>query len=357
MFPLLPLSILALATATHAHMEMSWPAPFRSKFNPHASPGKVDYSMTAPLKAGGADFPCKGYHSDMQDAAGVGAPVVTWKAGSPYNFTVVGGAPHNGGSCQAALSYDKGATFKVIHSYIGDCPLMNTGNFNFAVPSDANPGPAIFAWSWLNQVGNREYYMNCASVNIAGAAGGAAAPPPKVSFASRPNLFVANLGNGCTTVEGKDTVFPNPGPDVTSKSSKVDNSGSIVGNCEPAKSNPRARSESDPRLFVASGEQISVIPVATAGTRVPMPTAAPAQPAPPTTTGMAPGSMKVSADGECGGPQTCLGSTYGNCCSQFGFCGDSDTHCGYGCMEGYGTCGSNGTALKLRLRGPHFRYL
>jgi hypothetical protein len=113
------LAALALASATNAHMEMSFPPPLRSKYNTHVSSGKQDYSMTSPL-SGAAQYPCKGYQTDMADASGAGASVVTWAPGANVNFTIVGGATHGGGSCQAALSYDQGKSFTVIHSYLGN---------------------------------------------------------------------------------------------------------------------------------------------------------------------------------------------------------------------------------------------
>jgi hypothetical protein len=41
-------------------MEMSWPYPFRSKYNPDNNYTDIDYSMTSPLLADGSNFPCKG---------------------------------------------------------------------------------------------------------------------------------------------------------------------------------------------------------------------------------------------------------------------------------------------------------
>lgn len=52
--------------------------------------------------------------------------------------------------------------------------------------------------------------------------------------------------------------------------------------------------------------------------------------------------MPVSTDGTCGGDQgfTCLGSASGNCCSRWGFCGDSDLNCLsiVGCQPDFGEC-------------------
>lgn len=51
----------------------------------------------------------------------------------------------------------------------------------------------------------------------------------------------------------------------------------------------------------------------------------------------------ISSDGKCGSTdpnsQICVGSTYGSCCSQKGWCGDSTDYCGTGCQSDFGTCG------------------
>lgn len=73
-------------------------------------------------------------------------------------IAIAGGAPHNGGSCQASLSEDGGKTFRVIKSYEGNCPVAGT-EYTFNVPMDAKDGTALFAWTWFNKVGNREMYV------------------------------------------------------------------------------------------------------------------------------------------------------------------------------------------------------
>ncbi|KAM7198457.1 hypothetical protein V8F33_004963 [Rhypophila sp. PSN 637] len=62
--------------------------------------------------------------------------------------------------------------------------------------------------------------------------------------------------------------------------------------------------------------------------------------APPTPTVVIPPGFRTSTDGSCGPGITCLGSTYGRCCSQFGWCGDGDQFCPYivGCQTEYGYC-------------------
>ncbi|GKT99665.1 spore coat protein sp96 precursor [Fusarium langsethiae] len=213
---------LGLAGLVQAHMEMISPAPFKSKENPHAG-SDVDYSMTAPLEASGGNFPCKGYHSLFGTEQG--ASVADWEAGSQQTMKITGGANHGGGSCQASLSFDKGESWQVIHSFIGNCPTAGTSSFDFKVPSDAPSGEAIFAWSWFNQIGNREMYMNCAAVTIKGGSKRASA------MSNRPAMFVANVGNGCTTEESSDLEFPDPGPDVSNDSQKT---AGPVGTCAKA---------------------------------------------------------------------------------------------------------------------------
>ncbi|KAL2753486.1 hypothetical protein ACRALDRAFT_1072041 [Sodiomyces alcalophilus JCM 7366] len=220
-------ALFGLATMAQAHMEMIWPPPFRSKHNPHST--DIDYSMTSPLEADGSNFPCKGYHSLIDTAQG--KPVAQWQPGQSYNFTIGGTANHRGGSCQASLSYDGGKTWTVIHSYIGNCPLTPT--WDFVLPVDTPTGDALFAWSWFNKVGNREMYMNCAHVTIGDGGDRSAASKSAVSDAAsfvskRPAMFVANVANGCSTLEGTDLEFPEPGPEVTENSS---NTAGPAGGC------------------------------------------------------------------------------------------------------------------------------
>lgn len=206
-------AVLGLAAVVNGHMEMISPFPFRSKYNPAVTADDRDYSMTSPLNKTGIDFPCKGYHNLL--GTPLGASAATWAPGGSYSFTVTGNANHDGGSCQASLSYDKGKTFKVIHSYIGACPpAKGDSSYQFTVPTDAPAGEALFAWTWFNLRGNREMYMNCAAVTIGAGKKRDASTP----FSSRPDIFVANVANGVCTYEGKDVQLPNPGPDVDYKS-------------------------------------------------------------------------------------------------------------------------------------------
>ena len=123
-------------------------------------------------------------------------------------------AAHNGGSCQVSLSFDGGATFKVIKSFIGNCVRSVGGNvfdanqvYDFTIPADTRAGPVLLSWSWFNQSGNREMYQNCVSATVAGSG--------TSTLDGNPDMFVANVANGCATSEGTDVEFPNPGADVS----------------------------------------------------------------------------------------------------------------------------------------------
>ena len=77
------------------------------------------------------------------------------------HLSLEGSAIHEGGSCQLSISEDEGETFKVIKSFIGNCP-SSTGpvTLDVDIPKDVKDGDVVFAWTWNNRVGNREFYMN-----------------------------------------------------------------------------------------------------------------------------------------------------------------------------------------------------
>lgn len=216
--------LLGLLGFCGAHMQMKYPAPFRSKFNSHAG-YDIDYDMTAPLRSDGSDFPCKGYVQFLGTPEG--APVARWVPGQTYNMLITGGATHRGGSCQASVSFDRGSSWKVLHSYIGNCPFANDASYDFTLPSETPDGEMLFAWTWFNNMGNREMYMNCASIIVEG--DGEQKRNKVDPLGNRPPMFIANVGNGICTFEGKDVEFPEPGTNVTKDSQNTHRPGE--GDC------------------------------------------------------------------------------------------------------------------------------
>jgi hypothetical protein len=153
-------------------------------------------------------------------------------------FDLGGGANtavHGGGSCQISITYETDPTkqkdpsnWKVIYSILGGCPSDTVGNLNtaiacttenqadcvnaftFEIPAGVKTGHAIMAWTWFNNVGNREIYMNCINTELTGDGS---------EMDSFPAMFVANLASidKCPTTESMNVAFPNPGKYVTTK--------------------------------------------------------------------------------------------------------------------------------------------
>ncbi|KAJ9069640.1 hypothetical protein DSO57_1016451 [Entomophthora muscae] len=165
LFFLLPVSLVL------AHMEMTNPAPRRSKH--HKGYKDIDYDMTSPL-GGRFKFPCRGFaEGPVKDK---------YTAGQEIDVKIAGGATHGGGHCQFALSFN-GKVFVTIHTVFGKCPQPER-NFSVKIPKNFPSGKAVFAWVWNNRAGNRELYMNCADIEISGGSG--------TSYTS-PELLIANF--------------------------------------------------------------------------------------------------------------------------------------------------------------------
>ncbi|ORX91443.1 hypothetical protein K493DRAFT_304060 [Basidiobolus meristosporus CBS 931.73] len=169
-------------------MAMVEPAPRRSEFNPYfRQSNDVDYDITSPLDSQ-RPYPCQGAPSSR--------PIATYQAGRTIPVRVGGDAPHDGGHCQFALSYDGGRTFVVIQTVLDTC-LLNRNQFSVPLPVDTPSGTrVIFAWTWINKTGDRQYYMNCADININGKKSGGKITGPR--------LLVANYGNYPTIPEWPD---------------------------------------------------------------------------------------------------------------------------------------------------------
>ncbi|KAJ5104615.1 CAZyme family AA11 [Penicillium alfredii] len=202
------------ASLVNAHMKMSHPVPY-----------SADSLNNSPLAADGSDFPCKLRSNAFQ------APTQENKMaiGESQKLTFEGSATHGGGSCQVSLTTDKEPTkkseWKVIKSYEGGCPANVEGNmgggetatdpttFNFTIPSGIEAGKYTLAWTWFNRIGNREMYMNCAPITVTGGSSKRSEEEVEKRDTKFPPMFVANV-NGCTTKEGVDIRFPQPGDDV-----------------------------------------------------------------------------------------------------------------------------------------------
>lgn len=207
-------AVCSLAAVANAHMFLASPVRFTS---PAATNGPIT----------SANFPCQAtsgttYSGTTTDMA----------LGSDQPLEFEGQSVHGGGSCQVSITYDESptssSTWKVITSIEGGCVARDTvGNlgsdtsataadpytYNFTVPDNIPTGKAVLAWTWFNKVGNREMYMQCASIELTGTSG------DQTNYDSLPDMFKANLddeADSCHTQADSDVQFPNPG-DVVQK--------------------------------------------------------------------------------------------------------------------------------------------
>ncbi|CAG8900834.1 unnamed protein product [Penicillium nalgiovense] len=195
-----------LATTVSAHIQMSKPYPIRSPLNKDAK-GQKDYSYTNPLSTSGSDYPCKGYADDDFEA------VATWQPGSSQEIQLEGSAVHGGGSCQLALTYDKGKTFKVIQSMEGDCPIDKKYEFEVPRTHQVAPKPMV------DEKNTKKEHSNKSNNQTPNNKPSSHTTNAKSSFDSLPDLFLANIDQAgkCVTIEGEPVHFPKPGPKLIGK--------------------------------------------------------------------------------------------------------------------------------------------
>ncbi|KAL8712683.1 MAG: hypothetical protein Q9220_003215 [cf. Caloplaca sp. 1 TL-2023] len=261
-------------------------------------PYGADHINSNPLLADGSDFPCKQRDNVYKLIKQNIMPV-----GQNQTLSFRGQATHGGGTCQISLTTDKQPTknsvWKVINTIEGGCPSTNPGNigddptgygadkFQFAIPQIVPSGDYTLAWTWFNKIGNREMYMNCAPITVTGSStkhkhrrhGAATRARSSIrrrasAMASLPNMFVANIGNGCSTAES-GTVLAMPQQNLGSIVQHIgsDKLTPPVGSCAqgqaavPAPARPDAGSAS-----TSVAPSVAVLPSAV----VPTPSSTPA---------------------------------------------------------------------------------
>ncbi|KAF5018897.1 hypothetical protein F66182_9116 [Fusarium sp. NRRL 66182] len=217
-------STLALA-ALHAsaHVIMIEPHPYNLDTEP--------LYQTWPLSAD-LPFPCQGRFQHAEEITEV-------TAGTTQTVKFWGSAVHGGGSCQFSVGYGETPPkdpkdWHTIYSIIGGCPAEAEGNiptdskdphgrengpqcgndkdkecarqFDIPIPKDMKNGPAVFAWTWFNKIGNREMYMVCAPIQVVGG-------KDDSSFVDGlPAIFRANIPGECTIGPSGNVIgFPEPG--------------------------------------------------------------------------------------------------------------------------------------------------
>ncbi|KAK8111888.1 uncharacterized protein PG998_008345 [Apiospora kogelbergensis] len=318
-----------LFAVSNAHMLLSEPKPFVAANAGHAKD---------PLSAG--QFPCQ--HSMGQ--AFTTTSTNDYALGSKQTLKWIGTAVHGGGSCQISISYDTSPTpdsvWKVIHSIEGGCPargqaanLPDVGDvpapdtYDYKIPENIPAGKATISVSWLNRIGNREFYMYCGAVELTGTGG------DKANYDALPDIYVANVPgvNTCKTPEvTNDWKFPNPGLSVENNIDKYawkgtplptgcgkhsgaagSGSGSGPGSSYPSASAPASKPSASPSIpggaFLTKQPDAKPTQAPSAAPVAPAPSSAPAAPAP----GSGSGSGSAGAQtGKCTeGQWNCVGGT------------------------------------------------
>ncbi|KAF8947950.1 hypothetical protein BGZ47_007218 [Haplosporangium gracile] len=196
---ILLISILQLAALiAHAHVDLTTPcARYSSALGCPSPPAgqSIDYNTNAPISSGGINTQPLCKHSVPY------AKRTIYKAGESISTEYGIGSAHGGGHCQWALSYDREKTWVVIQTEIRIC-LQGavTGQavkIPVTIPQDAPSGDVTFMWLWVNAIGVRELYSNCADIRVEGRDGGSV------------NGFEPLLANYNTTY-GIIPEFPNP---------------------------------------------------------------------------------------------------------------------------------------------------
>lgn len=157
MFLLQLITLSVLTQGVMGHIFMQSPPSRRNKYsNYYLSSGNVDYNIMAPLNTPGYVFPCKGFPK--------GPSTATFTSRS-IPIVLEGTATHEGGHCQFGITYD-GNTFLVLETIRSNC-LLNGLSFTLNLPQNIPDGEVTLFWSWVNKIGNREYYMECADITLA----------------------------------------------------------------------------------------------------------------------------------------------------------------------------------------------
>ncbi|PIA19652.1 hypothetical protein COEREDRAFT_36584, partial [Coemansia reversa NRRL 1564] len=185
--------LIHLLVIVNGHITMTSPCPRYSKVGKNCpalpSGESIDYDLRSPI--GTADNINLPFCHHKKPWA---SPAAKWTAGQSVTVTFEpDGKAHKGGNCQFSISYDGGKTYVVLYERLKHCffkgpsdtSVPEVTSYTFKLPKDLPASDkAIFAWTWSNASGNREFYMNCADVSISGTS---------KSFTAR-NITVVNYG-------------------------------------------------------------------------------------------------------------------------------------------------------------------
>lgn len=179
-----------------------------------------------------------------------------------------------------------------------------TDKFQFSIPQQVPTGDYTLAWTWFNKIGNREMYMNCAPITVTGSSSthklkrsavhhrhGVSKRQHETSMiqkradalASLPNMFLANIGNGCNTApSGTTLAIPQQNLGTSVDHHAPDELVPPVGSCGGAAA-AAARPQGNTSPAPASSMKPQAPPPAPSSQPAPVsiPTVQPNQPPPP----------------------------------------------------------------------------
>lgn len=151
-------SILSFSSVCNSHIFMNTPPSRHNLYSEYyVSNNLVNYNLRSPLNVDPDffTFPCKGF--------AMGPPTYSFYNNN-ITMTLEGTAIHGGGHCQFGITYDN-INFVVLKTVLNTC-LLDGLSFSFNLPDTAPDGSLTIFWTWINRIGNREYYMECADVNV-----------------------------------------------------------------------------------------------------------------------------------------------------------------------------------------------
>ena len=152
-------SLFMLSNQCISHIFMKEPIVRRSRYSSYyLSNNLVDYNIMAPLNTNNYQFPCKGF--PVKKAIST----ITTDFINVELESVTDLDKHRGGHCQFGISFNNN-DFIVLKQVIRNC-VIDSMFYTIDLPKNIPDGKLIFFWSWINAIGNREYYMDCADIQL-----------------------------------------------------------------------------------------------------------------------------------------------------------------------------------------------
>ena len=151
-------TLLAWANLAQSHILMRDPPSRHSKYSEYyRANNMVNYNLNSPLyvQPDFFSFPCKGFSK---------GPATQTITGNKVRVTLEGTATHGGGHCQFGISYND-QDFLVLRTVFSSC-MLDGMSYEFDLPPNTPSGDTTVFWTWINRIGNREYYMECADVRV-----------------------------------------------------------------------------------------------------------------------------------------------------------------------------------------------